>query len=607
MLSTLFSLQLTAMVSALGLNTDEWVQPSPAIVAQVQAISDAMAAAAKGEQPKTPLQETINAIKDLADKNNDKDAQFSIGLFLQQSNQPGSVEQALEYYKKAAASGQLHAMNNWGFLTAASTQDEAKVKEGIASIRAAADKGFNPARRNMAAIILRGMAGEKQDSAAALKLLESAAAAKDDQAQFELAQFYLGGGGETMKSDDKAWDWLNKAADAGNPNALATLGSVLFDGKKFGEKEIKADEKKAVEKFTKLADQGVPAGLRTMAELHQGGLAGVPKDFTKALDYFVKAAQGNDAVAQVRLASFYDAGVDLDPQDSKVDVAPNAAAALELYRLAAQNGVPLAIYNVGTFYEAGRAVDRDAQKAFAFFLQSAVNGFLLGMQKAGVYYLNGAGTLRDPVAATSWFTRTAAAGLPEGLLSLGLMAENGLFMGSADATPFRTAADQYQKAADAPSAADEIRVEALLRLGGLYARGLMVAAGAQAQPEPGKAYTYFKQAADLVPANTQLKTAVEEAAKQLTAEQRTKADADAEQMKKDREAKKQAALSGEAQASPAAAAAAATPAPAATTPAATPTTPATAPAAPASSSPAPAAEPPKKPSGGFRIPGLGGN
>jgi len=154
----------------------------------------------------------------------------------------------------------------------------------------------------MAAILLRGMAGEKADSAGAVKLLEAAANSKDDQAQFELAQYYLGGGGADKTDDNKAWDWLNKSADNGNPNALAALGSVLFDGKKFGSKEIKADAAKAVEKFTKLAEQGVPAGLRTMAELHQAGLAGVPKDFTKALDYFVRAAQGNDAVAQVRLA-----------------------------------------------------------------------------------------------------------------------------------------------------------------------------------------------------------------------------------------------------------------------------------------------------------------
>ena len=586
MLSTLLSLHLTAVVSALGLNTDEWTSPSPAIVAQVQSISDAIAAAAKGEPPKVPLQDTINKIKDLADKSNDKDAQFAMGLFLQQSNQPGSIDQALEYYKKAANAGQLHAMNNWGFIVAASTQDEAKVKEGVASIKAAAGKGFNPARRNMAAFLLRGIGGEKQDPDAAQKLLEAAANGKDDQAQFELAQFFAGGGGDAKKDDEKAWEWLNKSADAGNANALAALGSVLFDGKKFGNKEIKADPAKAVEKFTQLAEKGVPAGQRTMAELYQGGLAGLPKDFAKALDYFVKAAQGNDAVAQVRLASFYDAGVDLDPKDTKIEVAPNAAAALELYRLAAQNNVPLAVYNVGTFYESGRAVDRDMQKAFAYFLQSAVDGFLLGMQKAGVYYLNGAGTLRDPVAATSWFTRTAAAGLPEGQLSLGLMAENGLYIGAADETPYRSAANLYQSAADGPYTADGVRVEALLRLASLHGRGFLVAAGAKVQPDPEKAYSYVKQALDIAPENAQLKGALEALSKDLKPEQIAKANDAAEQAKKDREAKKAAAASAAAgsQPSPAAAATSASPEPA-----------------------TPGATDGKKPTGGFRIPSAGGN
>jgi hypothetical protein len=75
---------------------------------------------------------------------------------------------------------------------------------------------------------------------------------KDGQAMFELAQFYLELGGEEKIDDDKAWEWLNKSADTGNPNALATLGSVLFDGKDFGARKIEADPKAAVEKFTKL-------------------------------------------------------------------------------------------------------------------------------------------------------------------------------------------------------------------------------------------------------------------------------------------------------------------------------------------------------------------
>ena len=329
MLPSIASLKIAAMVAALGLDTAEWSKPSADMTNQVQALADATAAAAKGEQPKVPLQETINKIKDLADKSNDKDAQFAMGLFLQQSNQQGALDQAVTYYKKAADNGQLQAMNNYGFIIAASTQDVAKVKEGISSIKAASDKGLNAARRNMAAIFLRGMAGEKQDPAAAQKLLETAAAEKDYQAAFELAQFYLGAGGEATKNDDTAWTWLNKAADGGNPNALAALGSVLFDGKKFGNKEIKADPAAAVKKFEELAAQNVPAGLRTMGELHEGGLAGVAKDFKKAFEYYGKAAQGNDAVAQVRLAGFYDRGVDLDPKDTTIDVAPNAAAALE--------------------------------------------------------------------------------------------------------------------------------------------------------------------------------------------------------------------------------------------------------------------------------------
>lgn len=567
MLPSIASLKIAAMVAALGLDTAEWSKPSTDMTNQVQALADAMSSASKGEQPKVTLQETINKIKDLADKSNDKDAQFAMGLFLQQSNQQGALDQAVAYYKKAADNGQLQAMNNYGFIIAASTQDVAKVKEGVASIKAASDKGLNAARRNMAAIYLRGMAGEKQDPAAAQKLLETAAAEKDHQAAFELAQFYLGAGGEATKNDDTAWTWLNKAADGGNPNALAALGSVLFDGKKFGNKEIKADPAAAVKKFEELAAQNVPAGLRTMGELHEGGLAGVPKDFKKALEYYGKAAQGNDAVAQVRLAGFYDRGVDLDPKDSTIDVAPNAAAALELYRLAAQNNVALAIYNVGTFYEAGRAVDRDAQKAFAYFLQSAVNGFVPGMQKAGVYYLNGAGTLKDPVAATAWFSRTAAAGLAEGHLSLGVMTENGLVpqpQGS-NASPFLSAADSYVQASESVNASDAVRMEALLRLGSLYFRGAMSPSGDTPKPNYERAYVYFKQASDIDPNNALAKAARDEAAKNLSQDQIKKADSDIERIRADRKAR----------AEKAAAPAAATPAPDAAP--AAPAAPATAP------------------------------
>jgi TPR repeat protein len=572
MLHSLLNLKLAAMVAALGLNTAEWSNPSPEMTAQVQKLADAMTSISSGQSAQTgdAVNATIKEIKTLADTKNDKDAQFAVGLFLQQSNQQGAMEQALEYYKKAADQNQLQAMNNLGFILAASGREASRTKEGVEWIQKAADKGLNAARRNMAQIHLRGLAGFKADPKAAEALLLKASSEKDAQAKFELAQFYLGGGGKENQSDDKAWTLLNESAALGNPGALASLGSVLLDGKKLGEKEIKADPAAAVKKFEELAAQKNATGLRIMGELHESGRAGVAKDFPKALEYYRQAAQGNDAVAQVRLAAFYDKGVDIDKDDKKIDVAPNAAAALELYRLAAQNNVPLAIYNVGTFYEEGRTVDKDPAKAFAFFLQSAVNGLAYGMQKTGAYYLNGSGTIKDPVAAAGWFARAAAAGLPEGLLSYGLLAEQGLVVDPGKGSPYQAAASSYLQAADSPAAGDAVRMESLLRLGSLHFRGLMVPVGETVKPDLEAAYVFFKQAQEIDPKNEVAKeamAAVTNPTNGLTQEKVQKAEATIARMKADREARK-----AKAQAEAAA--------PAVTPPAATPVgAPATAPAA----------------------------
>ena len=603
---TMSALGLHAAVaaSALGLSTEEWTNPSAEMVAQVEAMEAAMAALAKGEKPAVDLQSAIDKIRELADKGEDKDALFAMGFLIQQSNQQNALPEAMAYYEKASKLGQLQAMNNYGFILAGSAQELEKTQEGVGYIKQAAEGGLNAARRNMAAIYLGGLAGEKKDADLALELLEKAAAENDSQAMFELTQYYLELGGPEKVDDDKAWEWLNKAADAGNPNALASLGSVLFDGKTFGARKIEADPAKAVETFSKLAEQGVPAGLRTMGELHASGLAGVEKDFTKALDYFTRAAQGNDAAAQVVLAGYYDQGVDVTPDDGKVEVTPNPAAALELYRLAARNNVPVALYNVGVFYETGRSVDQDPAKAFAFYLQAAGGGFAPAMQKTGVYYLNGAGTLKDPIAASGWFNRAAAAGLPEGLLSLGVMAESGLVGVGADSTPAKAAADAYTQVIGVPQVAPATRFEALLRLGGLHFRGVLVPAGEAPAPNFEQAYRYFKQASNLAPENELATNTLKEAAAKLTPEQIKKIDdslaAAASAAPAATPAAPAAASGGKGKGTAPAGNAPGAAAPAA--PAAMPAEGATAPAAAATATPA-AAEEEKKP--GFRLPLFG--
>ncbi|MCE9520705.1 MAG: sel1 repeat family protein [Verrucomicrobia bacterium] len=522
MLQNLIAIKLAVMASALGLNTAEWSKPSPAIEAQVQKLENAIKLVGKQEKA-DEMQKDLNdasaEIKKLADAG-DKDAQFAMGLLL--SNQQGQMDKVVEYYSAASKQGQLQAMNNLGYIIAASSRDTEKQKEGVALIKKASDGGLNAARRNMAQIYLNGMAGEARDVNAAEKLLITASEAKDADATYMLSQLYLGAGGPEKQSDAKGFELLKKAAKDGNATALDTLGTLYLQGgsvggkadskgEKVGAIEVKPDPKAAVAQFEELAKANNPVGLRKMGGVYEQGIEGVvAKDFQKAVEYYVKAAQGNDALAQFRLGSMYDTGVQLDPKSDKIEIVPNAGVALSYYKLAAQNKMAIASFNVGIFYEQGRGVDKDIQKAFAYYMQAAQEGVNVAMQKIGDSYINGAGTIKDPVAAAGWYARSAAAGLPEGSLRYGVVIESGL---TDKENPFHIAADYYKKAyngaavlnaaakeATPPrdsSQSDAIGLEAYLRLGSLFARGVFVPKGDAPKPDWQRAYVFFKMADDI--------------------------------------------------------------------------------------------------------------
>jgi len=525
------SASVLAIVAAavFGLDPGEWNNPSEAMVRQVEALSASVASLSQGETPETPVQEIVDRIRELAEQGEDKDALFAMGMLAMQSDQEQAREQALSYYLRAAQKGQLQAMNNYGFLRALSSQDADGVAEGVSYIRSAAEAGLAAARRNLATILLRGLAGQERDPAEAKRLLE-AAAESDHHAQFELAQFYIETGGEEHRDVEKAWEWLNRSSESGNPEALSILGALLFEGGNFADKEVEADPEKAVSIFGRLAEEGVGVGLRTMGELHASGLAGVERDFPQALDYFTRAAQANDAVAQLILAGFYDTGVKLDPEQEAFDLAPNSEAALELYRLAARNNSPIALFNIGIFYENGRAVDRDLQKALACYIDAANAGLVPAMQKAGVFYLNGAGTLRDPVAATAWFQRAAAGGSGEGIFSLGVMSESGLFQPPPPETSIQFAARAYEATIKVPQTPIDTRFEAITRLGNLHFRGALVDPSEAPQPDLETAYLYFKAATDLAPGNENVTAAARQIQEQLDPEVASRAEEGARQL-----------------------------------------------------------------------------
>ena len=92
---------------------------------------------------------------------------------------------------------------------------------------------------------------------------------------------------------------------------------------------------------------------------------GVPKDGTKAIEWYRKAADQGIAIAQSNLGSMYDTGDGIPEDDAK---------AAEWYRKAAEQGDADAQNSLGAMYANGTGVPKDYVEAYAWFGIAAAQG-----------------------------------------------------------------------------------------------------------------------------------------------------------------------------------------------------------------------------------------
>ncbi|MDB4786088.1 sel1 repeat family protein, partial [bacterium] len=98
----------------------------------------------------------------------------------------------------------------------------------------------------------------------------------------------------------------------------------------------------------------------------------VPKDDTKAVKWYRKAAEEGFATAQFNLAYIYYQG-EVVPQDY--------AEALKWNRRAAEQGVVEAQANLGLMYESGEGVAQDYPKAYMFYNLAAIDEQFKGFRE----------------------------------------------------------------------------------------------------------------------------------------------------------------------------------------------------------------------------------
>ncbi len=88
-----------------------------------------------------------------------------------------------------------------------------------------------------------------------------------------------------------------------------------------------------VEAIIRLAKTGDAVAQFTLGNLYREGKEGVPRDYAKALDFFLAAAAQGHAGAQFNLGAIYGNGVGVPRDDAK---------AMEWIRKAADGGHPMA-------------------------------------------------------------------------------------------------------------------------------------------------------------------------------------------------------------------------------------------------------------------------
>jgi TPR repeat protein len=159
---------------------------------------------------------------------------------------------------------------------------------------------------------------------------------------------------------------------------------------------VPRDYSKAADWYGLAAAQGNHDAEEALGMMYLRG-RGVAADQAKALDLLKKAADAGRPAAMAQLASLYLEGGDQED-------------AVSMLKRAAEGGDARAQYKLAELYAAGDAVEKDEEAATRWFGESARLFNIDGQVQYAIRLFNGVGIGKDERAAGQWFQRAAEAG-----------------------------------------------------------------------------------------------------------------------------------------------------------------------------------------------------
>jgi len=220
------------------------------------------------------------------------------------------------------------------------------------------------------------------------------ATAGDIQSQYEMGRVLFSGAG-IDKSVAMAQKWFQRAADQGHPGAQFFMGSILLDKKMCP----KPDPEAGFNWLLKAANAGEPMAQARVSQCYKDG--SVTKIDPKAcFDWAKKSADQNCAYGKMALAGCYmnAFGTEGNPQE-----------AVKLFKETGKD-VPEAYGILGLLYANGLFVERSQEEAFKYYKMAGDGGDLDSLYQVGLCYLNGIGTSKDPALAFKSFEGASKSG-----------------------------------------------------------------------------------------------------------------------------------------------------------------------------------------------------
>ena len=147
--------------------------------------------------------------------------------------------------------------------------------------------------------------------------------------------------------------------------------------------------------------------------------SGMERNAVKAIEWFWKAADQNDAEAKYWLGLCYSEGIGVLQSDTD---------AVRWFLLAAKQEHPKAQYHLAKCYVSGRGVQPSKKTAAFWYRRAAALGNANAQICMGDCCLTGSGVEQDIPQAAEWYRRAAKQGHPFGLYYLGTCYKDGTFV-----------------------------------------------------------------------------------------------------------------------------------------------------------------------------------